>query len=282
MNSLLAQLLLIRKRKAYWILLGVWLVLPMLFSYLLPYFAYTDDSSFRPRGVERVLLTELLPQNFVDNIMASFPFFGGTIALIIGVLFVGSEYSWGTLTYVFTQKASRLKVFAGKIVALAIALVPFVLLVFLMALIASLLIAMREGQAIELPPVWHAAKAMGATWFIMAAWSSVGVMIAVLSRGTALAIGLGIIYALVIENVITVFGRQIEFLGNLSEFLLRTSGYSLIHSIGASVQSEAGPGSFFGPYLSATRSYVMLAAFILFSLLISAAIFRWRDVAGSS
>ncbi|MBI5871007.1 MAG: ABC transporter permease [Actinobacteria bacterium] len=282
MNSLLAQILLIRKRKAYWILLGVWLVLPMLFSYLLPYIAFTSDTSFRPRGIDQVLLTELLPQNFVDNIMASFPFFGGTIALIVGVLFVGSEYSWGTLTYVFTQKASRMKVFAGKIVALALALIPFVILVFLMALTASLLVAMREGQAVELPPLWHVAKAMGATWFIMAAWCSVGVMFAVLSRGTALAIGLGIIYALVIENVITVFGRQIELLGSLSEFLLRTSGYSLIYSIGASVQSEAGPGSFFGPYLSATRSYATLAAFILFSLLLAAAILRWRDVAGNS
>ncbi|MDO8736358.1 MAG: ABC transporter permease [Thermoleophilia bacterium] len=282
MNSLLAQLLLVRKRKAYWTLLGFWIVLPMLFSYLLPYFAFTSDSNFRPRGLDKVLLTELLPQNFVNNILASFPFFGGTIALIIGVLFVGSEYSWGTLTYAFTQKASRLKVFGGKMAALGIVLIPFVVLVFMFAFLASLLIAMREGQAVELPPLLLTMKALGACWLIMAAWSSVGVMIAVLSRGTALAIGLGIIYALVIENFITVFGRQIEALSTLSQFLVRTSGYSLIYSLGATVQSAAGPGSFFGEYLSVARSCAMLGGFVAVALAISAAVIRWRDVVGNS
>ncbi|MHB9111018.1 MAG: ABC transporter permease [Thermoleophilia bacterium] len=281
MNSLLAQLLLLRKRKAFWILLGFWLVLPVLFSYLLPYYAYTSDRSFG-HGVERVLLDGLLPHNIVDNIMASFPFFGGTIALIFGGLFMGSEYSWGTLTYAFTQKSSRTRVFAGKIAALAIALVPFVLLVFLFALTVSLLIAMREGQAIELPSLWFAIRGMGACWLIMAAWASVGVLLAVLSRGTALAIGLGIIYGLVIENLITVFGRQIELLSSLSDLLLRTSGYSLIHALGGTIQSEVGPGSFFGTYLSASRSCFMLGGYIVFTLLLSAAIFRWRDVAGNS
>jgi len=254
----------------------------MLFSYLLPYFAFTSDSNFRPRGLDKVLLVELLPQNFVNNILASFPFFGGTIALIIGVLFLGSEYSWGTLTYAFTQRASRLKVFGGKMAALGVVLVPFVALVFLFAFFASLFIAVREGQAVELPPLWQVVRALGACWLIMAAWSSVGVMIAVLSRGTALAIGLGIIYALVIENVITVFGKQIELLSSLSKFLVRTSGYSLIYSLGATVQSEAGPGSFFGDYLSVARSCAMLGGFVVLALVISAAVIRWRDVVGNT
>jgi ABC-2 type transport system permease protein len=280
-GSLLGQLLLLRKRKALWILLGFWLGMTVLFSYVLPYYAYLSGTGFE-RRVGQILLVQLLPQNLVATVMGSFPFFGGVIALILGVLSTGSEYSWGTLTYAFTQRASRLKVFFSKMLAVAIALVPFILLVYLLAFIASLAIALREGQAVDLPSLWSVVKALGASWFLMAVWASLGVLVSVLSRGTALAIGLGIIYGLVIENVITVFGLQVDFLNSLSKGLLRTNGYSLINALGATPIGEAGPGSFFGSYVSGTQSFLVLAGYTALFILVSAAIIRRRDIASSS
>lgn len=278
MNSLLGQLLLLRKRKALWVLLGFWLGMTVLFSYVLPYYAYRSGTSFE-RRVGQILLVQLLPQNLVATVMGSFPFFGGVIALILGVLSLGSEYSWGTLTYAFTQRAGRLKVFFAKMLAVAIALVFFVLLVYLLTFIASLVIAMLEGQTIDLPPLWDVLKALSASWFIMAVWASLGVLVSVLSRGTALAIGLGIIYGLVIENLITVFALQVNFLDSLSKGLLRTNGYSLINSLGATVVGEAGPGSFFGSYVSGVQSFLVLAGYLALFLLVSAAFIRRRDIA---
>jgi ABC-2 type transport system permease protein len=281
MDSLLGQLLLLRKRKALWVLLGFWLGMTVLFSYVLPYYAYKSGTGFEQR-VGQILLLQLLPQNLVANMLGSFPFFGGVIALILGVLSMGSEYSWGTLTYAFTQRASRLKVFFSKMLAVAIALIPFIVLVYLLSFIASLTIASLEHQAVSLPSIWEFVKALGASWFIMAVWASLGVLVSVLSRGTALAIGLGIIYGLVIENVITVFGLQVDFLNSLSKGLLRTNGYSLINSLGATVVGEAGPGSFFGSYVSGTQSFLVLAGYILLFLLVSAAFVFRRDIASSS
>ena len=43
--------------------------------------------------------------------MAGFPFFGGVLALMLGVLTLGSEYGWGTLRTLFTQGPGRLRVF---------------------------------------------------------------------------------------------------------------------------------------------------------------------------
>lgn len=282
MDSLMAELLLLRKRAAAWTLLGFWTALALLFSYALPYYAFTSDLNFHGRGVGALLLIALLPQNLIANITSSFPFFGGTMVLILGALMMGSEFSWGTLTPVFTQRASRLKVFLSKMIALGLALIPFVLSVFVLGLTASVLIAWREGQAIDLPPLFDLLLALGATWFVLAAWASFGVLLAVLSRGTSLAIGLGIIYGLVLENIISAFGRQIDLLASVSNALLRTNCYSLISSLGASIQSEAGPGGFSGTLVSGTQAFAVLGGYIILFMTVSAILIRWRDVAGTS
>lgn len=282
MNSLIAEILLMRKRAAYWVLLGFWLLIALLFSYILPYYAYTSDINFHGRGTGAILLNALLPQNLVANITGLFPFFGGTVVLIMGALAMGSEYSWGTLTPVFTQRASRLKVFFAKIIAISLALVPFVLLVFFLGIVASYLIAWREGQQMSLPPLGDLGRALVAGWFLMAAWAFFGVLLAVLSRGTSLAIGLGIIYGLVIEGVISSFSRQIELLATVSKGLLRTNGYSLISSLGVTIQSTEGPGAFSGVNVSGTQAVVVLIVYIVLFILVASALVRWRDVAGAS
>jgi len=281
MNSLVAELLLLRRRAANWIILGFWSFMAILFSYLLPYYAFTSGITFHDRGAGAILLIALLPQNLVINIMNSFPFFGGTMVLILGVLSMGSEFSWGTLTPIFTQRASRLKIFLSKMLSLAIALVPFVLSVFLLGLTASMLIAWREGAAIELPSLLAVLKGLGAAWIILAAWASFGVLLAVLSRGTALAIGLGIIYGLVLEGIITAFGREVELLNQVSKAFLRTNSYSLISSLGVSLPIQSGPGGFVGPSVPGTQSFIVLVGYVVLFVAVSATLIRWRDVSGS-
>ena len=44
----------------------------------------------------------------------------------------------------------------------------------------------------------------------MAVWAALGVLLGVLTRGTALAIGIGILYGLVIEGLLSAFLDQVE------------------------------------------------------------------------
>ena len=282
MNSLKAELLLFRKRVSFYILLGFWAGMAILFSYILPYYAYTNNLKFHGRAVGPALLIMLLPQNLVSNVTTSFPFFGGTMVLILGALAMGSEYNWGTLTPILTQRDSRLKIFLSKMAAVGIALVPFVIAVFFLAYVASAVIAWREGQAQTLPPLWDVLRAMGAGWFLMAAWASFGVLLAVLSRGTAMAIGLGIIYGLVIEGLISSFSTQIDLLASASKGLLRTNGYSLISSLGVTLTGGEGPGGFTGESVSGLQASIVLAIYVVLFVGIAAAIVSRRDVAGAS
>ena len=280
-SSLKAELLLFRKRVSFYVLLGFWTGLMLLFTYILPYYAFKNNLKVHGQLVGAAILPTLLPQNMVNLITVGFPFFGGVFVLILGALAMGSEYNWYTLTPILVQRDSRLKVFLSKIAAVGIVLIPFVLVVFLFGYIASALIAWREGQSETLPAAWDIIRAMGAGWFLLAAWASFGVLLAVISRGTAMAIGLGIIYGLVIENLIEGFSSQIDLLATLSKGLLRTNGYSLISSLGAVISGGEGPGGFSGQGVSALQASIFLGIYIVLFVGVAAGIVRRRDVAGA-
>ncbi len=143
-RGIAAELLIARKRASTWILLSLWTLLALVFAYIVPYVQYLNGST-------RQSLDELLPQHLVAQLMAGFPFFGGVFALMLGVLAVGSEYGWGTLKTLFTQRPGRLWMFAAKLVGLAATLVVFVLAVYAFGALSSYVIAVREGAEVARP-----------------------------------------------------------------------------------------------------------------------------------
>jgi ABC-2 type transport system permease protein len=273
-RSVAAELLVVRKRLSTWILLGIWTLLALVFAYVVPYITYLNGESRAP-------LTDLLPQHLVGNLMAGFPFFGGVFALQLGVLAFGSEYGWGTLKTLFTQRPGRLRVFAAKLLALAATLVPFVLVVFALGALASYALAWREGADVAWPSAWLLLRGLGAGWLILAVWSAFGVLLAVLSRGTSLAVGIGILYALVIEGLLSALASQVSLLDRLVEFFLRANGYSLVTALGVSPDDVAnnGPGSFSGPFVGGAQALLVLASYLAALLVASGWLLRRRDVA---
>jgi ABC-2 type transport system permease protein len=272
-RSVAAELLVLRKRLSTWILLGIWLLLALMFAYVVPYVQYLNGSTRQP-------LDELLPQHLVGTLMAGFPFFGGVLALQLGVLAFGSEYGWGTLKVLFTQGPGRLHVFGAKLLALAAALVPFVLVVFVTGALSSYAIALREGADVSWPSLSLLLRGLGAGWLILATWAAFGVLLAVVSRGTSLAVGIGILYALVIEGLLSALASEVSVLDRLVQFFLRANGYSLAAALGVSADdvSDRGPGSFSGPFVSGSQALLVLAGSMALLLIVSGWLLRRRDV----
>lgn len=272
-RSVAAELLVLRKRSSTWILLGIWTTMAFVFAYVAPYVTYLNDSFNQS-------LSELLPQNLVANVMGGFPFFGGVFALMLGVLAFGSEYGWGTLKTLFTQRPRRLQVFAAKLLALAIALIPFVLVVFVVGALASYGIALREGADAALPSVGTIAQGVGAGWLILAVWCAFGTLLAVFSRGTSLAIGIGVLYAFVIEGLLSALASQVSVLDQIVQFFLRANAYSLVTGLGVSADDVRGngPGSFSGPFVSTGQALAVLTVYAVAFLSVSGFLLRRRDV----
>jgi ABC-2 type transport system permease protein len=272
-RNVTAELLVLRKRAATWILLGIWTFLGIFFAYVIPYALDPEDS---PVGLD-----QFLPQSVAGNLIAGFPFFGGVFALMLGVFALGSEYGWGTLKTLFAQRPGRLRVLAAKLAALGIVLVPFVLALFAAGAVASYVIAQIEDAPVDWPSAWLIVRAMAAGWLILAVWAALGVLLGVLTRGTSLAIGVGILYALVIEGLLSAFADSVSVLEPLTNVFLRANGYSIAAALGASVDSieSSGPGSFSGPFVGSAQAVAVLAACIAAFLSLSALLLRRRDVA---
>jgi ABC-2 type transport system permease protein len=277
-GSVAAEFLLLRERASTWILLGIWTALATFFSYLLPYVEYRNGDL--GGGPGEVSLAELLPDRLAAQLSGGFPFFGGVFALMLGVLALGSEYGWGTLRTVLVQRPGRLQVFAAKLIALGAALVPFVLAVFAVGIASSYAIARIEGVEAVWPSAWDIVRALGASWLILAVWAALGIALGVLSRGTALAIGVGILYALVIEGLLSAFADQVSQLEPLVEFFLRANAYSLVEGLGAATTGAAsdGPGAFSGPYVGGVQAAIVLSVYLIGFLALSGFLIRRRDV----
>jgi ABC-2 type transport system permease protein len=271
-RNVTAELLVLRKRAATRILLGIWTFLGIFFAYVIPYALDPEDS---PVGLD-----QFLPASFAGNLLEGFPFFGGVFALMLGVFAFGSEFGWGTLKTLFTQRPGRLRVFAAKLAALGIVLVPFVLALFAAGAVASYVIAQIEDAPVSWPSAWLLVRAMGAGWLILAVWAALGVLLGVVTRGTSLAIGVGILYALVIEGLLSAFADSISVLEPLTNVFLRANGYSLATALGASVDSieSSGPGSYSGPFVGTAQALAVLVALIAAFVALSGLLLRRRDV----
>lgn len=275
MNGISAELLLLRKRAGVWVLLAIWTALAVFFSYVLPYVIEPEHAVGPSRPLD-----DLMPRQLVATLSGGFPFFGGAVALILAVLIFGSEYSAGAWKTLFTQRPGRLYVFAAKLTALGLALVPFVLTVFVAGAVSSYLVAISEGAPVSWPSAGLLLRGFLSDWLILAVWAAAGVMLTVIVRGTALAMGIGILYALVIEGLISAFSSQVDALEPTGQFFLRANAYSLTRAVGASVAAAAsnGPGAFSGPYVDGVQAVLVLAAYTAGFLLIASVLLRRRDV----
>ena len=273
MSSLRAELLVVRKRTSTWILLGLWTALALVFAYAVPYVTYLNGSS--PES-----LAEVLPQNLVETLMGGFPFFGGVLALMLGVLAFGSEYGWGTLKTLFTQRPGRLQVYAAKLAALALTAGAFVLVVYALGALATYGIALREGADAGWPSAGEIVRGLAAGWLILSVWAALGVLLAVAFRGTALAVGIGVLYAFVIEGLLSALATQVSALDGVVEFFLRATGYSLVIALGVPADdfSDRGPGSFSGPFVGGGQALLVLASYLAAVLVLAAWLLRRRDV----
>lgn len=268
-----AEWLKLRKRPAAWVIGLIWLALVFLLGYLLPY-ALLRSVPHRhggSPGVDRgALVAPLLPRNILHELLPPFANLGGALVLILAVVTMGSEYGWGTLKTILTQRPGRLTVLIGRLLALALALALLVALTFVAGGVGSLLVAVLEHERVEWPPLPDILRGIGALLLIFATWAAIGLGLAVLLRGTSLAIGLGLVYALVIENLIRAFSGLGSIVRTVSTTLPGVNANALANAFAsssggfrASVESPVGVGQAILALSTYIVVFVVLVAFIL-------------------
>ncbi len=273
--SFRADLLTLAKRPAVRFLVVLPVILILFIRYALPYISYVQTKVGAPTpGAIPDQLASLLPSNAIRMVIDGLGVEGGGIALILGALAAGSEYDWGTLKTAFMVGPSRLAVYLGRALALGVVLVVLVLAVYAAALGAGLLITVLEGASVGWPSAYDAAKGIGDSWLILAMWSSFGVMLAVLLRGLALPIGLGLVWIFVVEGLLVEFANGVGALRIIDQAFPGANADALAVQFG---DLRGNPVS--GVPVSATHAEWVLAAYIVAFLALGAFLLRTRDVA---
>src|SRR5262252_3167706 len=116
LTNVRAELIKTFRRPAVWLLIAIACLLAITFTYLIPYAGLSGiaDGPTSNRG-----LASMLPAKFIGNSLGGMPIFVGSLALIFGVLAVGTEYASATWKTVLAQGPSRTTVYGAKLAAVA-------------------------------------------------------------------------------------------------------------------------------------------------------------------
>ena len=279
-NSTRAELLRMRKWPAVWVTLGAWIAMSLMFGYLFSYLSYkTGDLSFADEGSTRAaLLAGLLPESVPDVLVQGMPMFGGALMMVLGAIVAGNGYGWGTWKTVFSLGAHRSGAILGSVAALTVFVVATLAVSFAFDLGLSVLIAATESQDIVMPSLGSALESVGAGFLVLEVWAFVGFALGTIARGPALSIGLGLVWALVVENLLRGVGQLLDWVETLTTVLPGTAAGSLVGSIvGVEEGGEGTPGVL--DTVSGTQGAITVAIYIVLAVVVSVVVVRRRDVA---
>ena len=269
--SFSAEILKLYKRPTAWVLLIVALVLSQVFNYLVPYAGYLTAEN--KRAAEQIL-ESTMPENLISNSIGGFPLFAGALALTLGAISVGSEYGWGTLKTMLIQRPRRLSIYAGELLALAIAVLAIVLSIFVFGALTSYAIATSQSESVDWPSLAELARGVASGWLILMTWCLLGVMLAFVFRGMALPVGLGVVWILGIENlIVNVAAALLDFAETLQKGLPGVNAGSLVSALGGRNDT---PGV--NTVVDGTQATLVLIAYVVVFALIAGFALQRRDV----
>jgi ABC-2 type transport system permease protein len=274
-----AELLRLRKWPAVWITIGAWMALTAMFGYLFNYLAYTTgDTSFSNEGETAAsLLAEILPANVPHVLLQGMPMFGGALMLVLGALVAGNGYGWGTWKTVFTQGPARPSVVVGSLGALTAFVMCTVLATLALCFGLSLLVAAVESQNLVWPGASDLLVSLGAGFLVMEMWAMIGFLLGALARGPALSVGLGLVWVLVVENLLRGVGQLLGAVETFTMFLPGTGGGSLVGSIVGAGGPDPTPGVL--DSLSGGQATALLLGYLVLTPVIAGWLVTRRDVA---
>jgi len=277
-----ADILRLRRWPTMWVLAGVWTALSAMFSFAFPYLAYRSDdtgTAFQGGASAEDVLASMLPSSLPALIVAGTPMFGGAIVMILGALSAGSGYGWGTWKTVFTQGPSRLATFGGTIVSVGLFVVALMAWTVCLDVGLSCLVAIAEGRDIVFASFTSITRAAGGATLILAMWAAAGILLGTLTRGPAMSVGLGLVWTLVVENLLRGTANLLDWLAVLTDRLPGSAAGSLAGAVGATAEGpDATPGVL--TVLGGPAATAFTTGYVVLFLALAVVLVRRRDLSG--
>lgn len=273
-----AELFKLRKRPAVWTLLAAAIVLNQIFGYVVPYMSYTsgDANGFIGDVPNSAVLAGMMPDQINTNTLGAFPVFAGALGLVLGALAAGGEYGYGTVKTLLTQRPGRIAIAGGQLAALTIAVAIGVAVLYVLGLVSAVVIGVAEGVDLPWPDVASLIGGYAAGVLIMTMWAVLGSLLGTTMRSVALPIGLGVVWILGVELLISSMASTLSALETIHELLPGANAGSVVSRWLDESMGEAPPGV--GSVVSVDRGLVTLALYLVVGVAVTLYLNRRRDV----
>jgi ABC-2 type transport system permease protein len=275
--SMRAELLRLGKWPVTWVIIGIWLALNLSFGYLFDYLSYRDAVGGGDQRVADALLAQLSLAEVPSTMVTGLPMFGGALVLILAALATGSGYGWSTWRTVFTQGPGRLSALGGTMLALAVLLAVAAVLTLLADLAASAVVMTVAAQQLTWPGLAALAEGLGAALLIIAMWAAAGALVGIVARSPALSVGLGLVWLLVVENLLRGVASLLGPLESVTDVLPGSAAGSLAGALGAATESELGGAPGVLTVLTGAESIALLSAYLVALVTVAALLMSRRD-----
>jgi len=231
----------------------------------LSYFALNEATSNASSALARALPTQqgliILLSSHAQTLLIA-------IAIIVVAANVAAEWSQGTLRNLLVREPGRLRLLAGKMLALLL----FVTISAALALLIGAGVALAAAQSHGISTIpWTSSAGMSAFFSFfgnvllgLVGVSLLGMLIAVLTRSTGAAIGISLAYALVVEGLV-----QAVWPDGGQWFPVHLFGY---------LPGVASPMSYGAPPMGYSSDLIMSLLWMVGFIVVSAVLFRFRDV----
>lgn len=250
----------------------------VVFGYAIPYLVGTGDdavgTSANGDAGYSVPLETLLPERLVENTISGFPLFYLAIALVLGAVTSGSEYTWRTVRSIVLWGPGRVAMLSAKTLVLTVAVVAIAVATFAASGVSSLVIAFIENESVSPPPVGEVLQGLGAAWLILAVGAVLGLAGGVLARSSGAVIGGGLVYLFVVELLLRSFVSRSAAIEVTAKVLPGTNAGSLAGRFAETTQGAPGVNDLVGT----SQAVAVLLAWTVVGAVVATAVFARRDV----
>lgn len=273
-----AELFRLRRWTAIWVVATAWLLLDALFTFVFNWVSYASGTtSFSNQGETRAeLLSSILPGALAQNLPQGTPMFGGALMMVLGAIVAGNGYGWGTWKTLLTQGPSRAATALGSVLATATLVLGLLVATLALDVALSLAVAITESQTVHWPTAGAMSKSVAAAFLVMQMWAMAGYLLGIVARAPAVSIGLGLVWNMVIENLLRGVGSSLHAVAVLTHFLPGTAAGSLVGRLAGTDPVNPTPGVL--DTLGTARALVTVAIYLVGLPALAVWLVRRRDV----
>lgn len=272
-----AEVLKLRKRPGVRILVATMAGVVLLLGYVLLYIFATQTPDDQLQGLDSALLLDALrPESLPIQVLGIVVGPGSAIALILGALTFGAEYSWRTITTIAIQRPSRPALVTGQILAVLAVCLVLVLAAFAGGAVGTAVVSLLEQADGSGPAVAEVLSAFGVGALATAVWAAIGLCLATVLRSMAWAIGLGLLYTFAIESVVGLLplGGRVGDL--VARALIGNNVTALVVDVAPDSAATLGAPTI---AIDPEQAVGVLVMYVGIALVVAMAVFIRRDIA---